>query len=690
LLEDESMTASTTNIRNIALAGHAGSGKTLLAEALLHRAEAIPAMGDLARGTTVCDFDPQERELGHSLDVALCHFNLGEIQVNLLDTPGSPELLGRSVAVLPAVETVGIVVNAASGVELGTRRMMEAARERGLDRIIVINRIDVAAPRLPELLEQLREAFGPECLPINLPAGGGERVVDCFFSKSGPATDFSSVEEAHRRIVEQVVEVDEPLMERYLAGEEDLPPSVLHEPFEKALREGHLVPVCFVSARTGAGIGELLKLVADLMPNPFECNPPPFVKGEGEDIEPVDVIPDHTRHALAHVFKVTIDPYAGRIAAMRVHQGRIREGAQYFLGDQRKPFRAAHLFKVQGKNLVPIPSAIPGDLCAVTKVDDLHVDAVIHDSHDEDHYHLNEPKNTAPMLGLALNPARHGDEQKLADALHRILAEDPSLRLDHVKSLNETVLYGHGELHLRVVLERMKRQSNVEVKTHAPSVPYRETITRVAEGHHRHKKQTGGAGQFGEVFLRVEPLPRGGGFEFATEVVGGAIPQQFILAVEKGVRQALETGAIAGFPMQDVRVVVHDGKTHAVDSKEVAFISAGRKAFIDAVTKAHPQVLEPIVSLSITAPASSIGSVTGDLSGLRGAIRDQSVLPGNLALIEASAPLAELRDYHQKLKSHTAGEGVYAMAFDRYEPAPPRVQNELMNAYSKRREQDVD
>jgi elongation factor G len=680
------MSYATADIRNIALVGQAASGKTLLTEALLFRAGAIRAMGELPRGTTVCDHDPLEKEYQHSLDSAVCHLDHQGKRINLVDTPGYPDLLGRALTILPAVETAAIVINAHSGIEISTRRMMEAATQRGVDRLIVVNKIDQNPAGLPELLEQIRAAFGPECLPINLPAEGGSKVVDCFFSREGAATDFSSVAEAHQKIIEQVVEVDEPLLERYLGGE-DVAEEQLHDAFEKALREGHLIPICFTSATSGAGVVELLDLIARLMPNPTEANPPAFVKGEGEFLEAVKVSPDSSRHVLAHVFKVSLDPYVGRISVMRVHQGTLKSGSQLLVGDARKAFKASHLYAVQGKSLQEIASALPGDLVAITKVDDLSYDAVVHDSHDEDHHHLQRPPGPPPMLGLAISPARHGDEQKLADAMHKLLAEDSSLRLEHVPALNETVLYGLGDLHLKVAIERMKRVFNVEVKTHVPSVPFRETITRTAEGHHRHKKQTGGAGQFGEVFLRVKPLPRGSGFEFEDDTVGGSIPAQLMAAVEKGVRQVLDSGAVAGFPLQDVRVEVYDGKTHPVDSKEVAFVSAGKKAFLDAIAKAHAIVLEPIVNLTVTAPAGSIGNITGDLVSMRGAIKDQSVLPGNLAVIEARAPLSEVRDYHQKLKAHTAGEGVYTMEFSHYEPAAPRVQNDLVTRHSKRQQQ---
>jgi len=672
---------TTDDIRNIALVGQSGAGKTTLVEALLLKAGAIKQAGSVDRGTTVCDFDPLEKAHKHSLDSALaCLDHLGT-HVNLIDTPGYPDLMGRALSVLPAVETCAVVVNAQSGVETVTVKMMEAARERGLDRLIIVNRIDAEQTDLPALLKQLREAFGPECLPLNLPAGGGREVVDCFFQPSGKATDFSSVAEAHTAIIDQVVELDEKLMEVYLEQGEELSPEQLHEPFERALREGHLVPVCFVSATTGAGVDRLLEVFAKLMPNPTEGNSPKFLKGEGAEAQPIEIVPEAGRHALAHVFKVSIDPFMGRLGVFRIHQGRITKDSQLFIGDGRKPFKVGHLFKLQGREHSEIAAGVPGDICAVAKIDDIHFDAVLHDSHDEDHIHLQSVRFPEPMHGLAIEAKARGDEQKISDALHKLCAEDQSVVVEHHATLNETVLRGLGELHLRIVLEKLKDRYNVDVATRPPRIPYRETIVAKAEGHHRHKKQTGGAGQFGEVFLKIEPLPRGGGFEFVDDVVGGAIPRQFIPAVEKGIRQALGAGPVAGYPVHDIRVRVYDGKYHTVDSKEVAFATAGRKAFLDAFRNAMPVVLEPLVETAITAPSKAIGDITADLSGRRGRINKTDVLAGGRTTITALVPLSELENYQSKLKSMTGGEGSYSIAFSHYDPVPARTQKELADAY---------
>ncbi|MDH3219843.1 MAG: elongation factor G [Gammaproteobacteria bacterium] len=671
---------STDNIRNIALVGHAGSGKTSITEALLYQSGMIANPGTIERGNTVSDFEPQEKELQHSLDTSVCHFDHGGTHVNLLDTPGYPDFVGRSISALAAVDSIAIVINAQTGIEAITRQMMEIAMERGLSRMIIINKIDAPESNLPGLLKQIQEAFGTECLPLNLPSADCSSVVDCYFEHGDTKTAFSSVEAAHTAIVDQVVEINEELMSLYLEQGEELSPEQLHDPFEQALREGHLVPVCFISARTGAGMPQLLDVFERLMPNPLERNPPQFLKGEGDAAQPIEVVADPGKHVLAHVFKVVIDPYVGRLCIFRIYQGTVQTGMQLFIGSSRN-FKVAHLYKVQGKQQTAVSSAIPGDICAVSKIEEITFDDVLHDSHDEDHHHLQPFVPPLPMYGLAIRPIRHGDEQKLSTALHKLEAEDPSLRVDHRAALNETVLNGIGELHLRIVLAKMKDQYNVEVETQPPGIAYRETVTRPAEGHHRHKKQTGGAGQFGEVFLKIEPLSRGAGFEFVNQVAGGAIPSQFIPAVEKGVRQVLDQGPLAGYAMQDIRVIVYDGKHHSVDSKEVAFLAAGKKAFIDAIMKAAPIVLEPIVKTSIVVPASCVGDITGDLAARRGMISGTLSQPDNRIEITAEVPLGELDNYQSTLKSVSGGEGNYKIVFSHYSPVPPAKQKELADAY---------
>jgi elongation factor G len=668
---------TTDRIRTIALVGQAGSGKTTLAEALLAQAGAVPAPGSVERGTTVCDYTPLEKSLQHSLKLAVASFETKGARIHLLDSPGYPDFLGHSLPALAAVETAAVVINAQNGLEMMTGRFMHWAAKRGLDRLIVVNKID-AASDLEALLERIRQAFGKECLPLNLPAGGATRVSDCFFAPSGES-DFSSVEEAHKRLVDQVVEVDEGLMALYLE-KGSVEPEQLHAPLERALREGHLIPVVFTSAKTGAGVAELLEVIVKLLPSPSEGNPPVYIKTAADGADPAEMRaePDPSRHVLAHVFKIEIDPYVGRLAAFRVHQGRVTPGTQLFIGDGRKPIKAGHLYMLRGKQQMEVAEALPGDICAIAKIDEIRFDHILHDAPEDANIHAQPLELPQSIFGLAVQPRKRGEEQKVSDVLHRLIAEDPCFRVEHNAQANETVIRGLGEMHLKTALEKIATQYKLDLDTRPPSVPFRETVTARAEGHSRHKKQTGGAGQFGEVFLRVEPLARGAGFEFVDAVKGGVIPSVYIPAVEKGVRAVLDSGYLAGYPLQDLRVVVYDGKSHPVDSKEVAFIAAGRKAFLDALAKARPIILEPIVDIDVALPEEKMGDIAGDLSARRGHIKgSEAPRPGALRLA-AQAPLSELESFPSRLKALTAGQGSYTLEFSHYEPAPGPLQQRLV------------
>lgn len=687
------MSYSTEQIRNVALAGHPGAGKTVLFEALLHAGGALQTAGTIERGSTVSDFDPIEKDRGHSIDAAIAsidHAAAGQqlVHVNLIDTPGYPDFRGPTLSALAAVETVAIVVDADAGIGYGTRRLMEHAKARNLCRVIIVNKIDHPGAKLGALLDELRETFGTEVLPLNLPADGGKRVVDCFWQSTGDS-NLGPVADWHQKIIDQVVEVNETVMDHYLdLGESGLQGDELHDAFEQCLREGHLVPVCFVSARSGAGVRELLDVAEKLFPHPGEANPPPFVKGSGDDAAPIEAKPDPAAHVIADVFKIVNDPFVGKLGIFRVYQGTVRKDTQLFVDDGKKPFKVAHLFKLKGKDHVEVAQAIPGDIAAVAKIDELHFDAVLHDSHDEDQIHLAPLAFPKPMFGLAIEAARKGQEQKLATALHKLAEEDPCFHVEHETETNETVIRGLSDLHLRINLERLKDKHGVEVDARPPRIAYRETVGAKAEGHHRHKKQTGGAGQFGEVFLRIEPLPRGGGFEFVDQVKGGTIPGQFLPAVEKGVRQVLASGAIAGHPLQDVRVIVYDGKHHAVDSKEVAFVAAGKKAFLDAIAKAEPRVLEPIVHLEVNAPEQHMGDISGGLASKRARINGTDSARGGEIVVKAQVPLSELEGYAAELKSVTAGRGRYSLDFSHYEPVPAQMQQKLVEAYRPKHEED--
>lgn len=672
---------SVQSIRTLALVGAAGSGKTTLSEAMLAHMGVINTMGSVERGNTVSDFDPHEIAWQHSLQTSLLHGHVNGKRIHWLDTPGMLDFIGHSMAALEAVETAAIVINASTGVDPTAIRMMRYAAERHMDRLIIVNKIDAAEADLPALLAQIQETLGRECLPVNLPADGASRVVDCFFNRKG-SSDLGEVATAHHALIEQVVDVDEAFLERYLE-DGDIPATELHEPLEVALAQGHLIPVCFVSAQTGAGVAELFNVIDALLPNPCESNPALFSQGEGEAATTIPGNPDPDAHVLAHVFKVSIDPYVGKIAAIRVHQGTIRPGSQLWIGDGRKPFKVAHIYLQQGKQQMALEAAVPGDLVTLVKVDDLVFDAVLHDAADDAHITLKPLSFPWPVHGLAISPQRHGDEQRLWEIVRKLVAEDPCLRMEHVASTNETVVFGLGDLHLRLLLARLKDNHQFEVDTSTPRIEYRETISQNAQAQYRHKKQSGGAGQFGEVHLRIEPLARGKGFEFVDAIKGGVIPGQFIPAVEKGIREVLSEGAVAGYPVVDVRVTVYDGKHHTVDSKEVAFVSAAKKAFLAAINQASPQILEPIARLIIRCPEDAIGHVTGDVSARRGMILGTDSHRHGGVSITAAVPIAELADYQTRLNALTAGQGRYHLSLSHYEAVPHDVQQALMAGYQR-------
>lgn len=678
---------TTADIRNLAFTGSAGAGKTTLIETMLGAAGVIGRVGRVEDGNTVSDYDDLERDVKHSLDSALVHFDHEGKHINIIDTPGGGDFIGKAISVLPAVETVAVVIDPAVGINPIVRRVMKVAEERRLPRMIIINKIDSGGDMM-ELLGTIQETFGSVCQPINLPAGGGTAVVDCFGSSEGDS-DLGDVSDFHTGIIDQVVEVDEALMEKYLESG-SVEPGELHDAFERALREGHLVPVCFCSARESVGVPELMHVMAALCPNPTEGNARPFLAGDDEYTPESDP----SKPLVAHVFKVASDPYVGKLCVFKVHQGHLGADVSPRVGDGRKGVRVGHVFKLQGKEHTEIDSVIAGDIGAVAKIDDIDYDVTLHTGDISETLRFQSIPLQKPMFGLAIEGTSKGAESKMGDALRKMQAEDPTFVVDRVQATGETVIRGLGEQHLRVKLRMLKERYGIEVETHPPKVAYKESIRGKGDGHHRHKKQSGGSGQFGEVFLRIEPI--GGdeangdnnGLLFVDDTFGGSVPKQFLPAIEKGVRRVMEEGAIAGYPMFNVKVSVYDGKHHPVDSKEVAFMTAGRKAFIDAVKKAQPVLLEPIVAMEITVPADMIGDISSDLSGRRGRIQGTDMLPGNQAVVQAEAPLSEVMTYSSQLKSMTAGAGSYSMEYSHDEAAPPNIQADVVASFKPQEDDD--
>ncbi len=672
------------DIRNVVLLGHSGAGKTTLAEALLHRCGVVTRMGSVEAHTTVSDFEPEAHAHGVSTGASVLFATRDGCELNVIDTPGAPELVGQALAATPAVETALIVVNAAAGIELSTRRLFHAAGEAGLARMIVINKIDLAPAGLPELVRSLKDTFGPELHCINLPTGGGTDVTDCFDHDAGPS-DFGSVAAEHREMLESSIELDDAQLERYLAGETiDL--AELRRCFVAAMTRGHVVPILFTAARAEVGVDDLLHILCAEAPSPATARPRRLRK----DGALVDVRCDPDAPLLGHVFKIATDPYLGKIAMIRLLQGKLDASTSFVYGADKKPHRAGHVLKVEGRDHPEVDTvAYAGDLVALAKVEDLPVDAILHAPGTPDVYAAVTPRYPRPMYALAVEPTTKQDEVKLLAALTRLCEEDPTLACVHDAQTRELVLSGLGGLHLRIALEKLENRFKLSVRSRAPRVAYRETITARAEGHHRVKKQTGGAGQFAEVFLRVEPLPRGAGFEFVDDVYGGAIPTQFIPSVEKGVRDALAAGPLAGYAVEDVRVTVHDGKAHAVDSKDVAFRTAGKQAFRDAFRNARPALLEPIVTLEISAPERHVGDVTADLKTRRGRVLGVDTVPGTAtALIHAQVPAAELGEYSGQLRGLTGGHGSFITEPSHYDHVPAAVQKKVVAAFQPQAEDE--
>ncbi len=672
------------DIRNIVLLGHGGSGKTTVAEAVLHRCGVITRMGSVEEANTTSDFEPEARQHKHSTSTTLLYATHEGKEINLIDTPGYPDFIGQALAALPAVETAVIVVNAQAGIEINTRRLYHAAGEMGLARMIVINKIDVGGENLETLVEQLKATFGPELHCINLPKDYGRDVVDCFDHDTGEA-DFGSVKAIHQEMLESVVEVDDAKMEKYLSGETiDL--AEMRACFITAMNQGHVVPILFTAAKSEVGIDDLLHILVDDVPSPVTAKPRRLKMGDGEAAEMIEVPCDAAKPLLAHVFKVTTDPYVGKLAMIRILQGKMDNNTQFVCGGEKKSHKTGHVLKVEGKDHPEFGNAFAGDIVALAKVEDIRPNQLLHEPNAPNDRQPITPKYPTPMYSLAIEPKNRGDEVKISGALHKLAEEDSTFTVTHDAQTHELVVNGIGDLHLRVMLEKMKNRFNLEVNTKPPKIPYRETIQIKAEGHYRHKKQTGGAGQFGEVYLRIEPLERGKGFEYVNDTFGGSIPQQYIPSVEKGVRDVLEGGAIAGYPLQDVKVAVYDGKYHAVDSKDIAFRIAGKNAFKDAIGKAKPTLLEPIVNMEITIPEQYMGDITGDLNGRRGRVIGVDSLPGGMAVIRAQAPLAELGTYNGQLRSVTSGQGSFIMELSHYDLVPPQVQAKIVAAYKPKEE----
>jgi elongation factor G len=677
----------TETIRNVVLVGNSGAGKTQLAEAMLHAAGATTRLGTPQEGNTVSDFEPEEKDRQTSIFTSVLNLKWKGVQINLLDAPGYADFIGSALWAMHATDTAVLVLSASAGVDIHSQRYFQLATEQKMARLIVVNRSDAENVDLERVVTQIREAFGPQCRLMSVPVGQGpgfKGVIDAFAKAEG-ADALIDMASSHSDLVESIVEADESLMERYL-GDEKIAPEELSGAFTKALQTGTVVPILFASARKEIGVAEVLDLVAAYTPNPRQARPRAARKGAAADAPEVTLVSDPKGPLVAQVFKVVADPYVGKVSYLRVFSGTLLADSPARIGDDRRETKIGHILRVQGKETQSISQAVAGDIVGVAKVDELSIGRTV--SSGGEPLIMSEPKMPVPMYSLALQPKTRGDEQKISECLAKVLEEDTTLKTTRDRQTNELVVSGMGDIHLTTLLARLRRRYQLEVDTKPPKIPYRETISATADGHYRHKKQTGGAGQFGEVYVRVEPKERGAGFEFVDDTFGGSIPKQFLPAVEKGVREALEQGVIAGYPFGDVLVAATDGKSHPVDSKEVAFKIAGRMAFKDAVLKAKPVILEPYVNLAVTVPDEYLGSITGDLNSRRGRIMGMDAGAGGSQTIKVQVPLAEVAQYNTQLRSITGGQGTYTMEISHYEPVPPYVQQTIIDSAAKAKEEE--
>lgn len=672
--------AGIEDIRNIVLLGHGSSGKTSLAEAILHKTGKINRLGTIEEKNTISDFDEEEKERGHSIHSALLHTAHSGKLINLIDTPGYPDFAGAALTSIPAVDCCVIVISAAAGIEINTRKLFNAAADAGKARILVVNKIDAENADLPELIKNIQATFGIHCRCANLPSEDKQAVIDCIKNDKGqsPVMDAS---QAHTELIESVIEADDSLMEAYLGGQQ-IEQAKIASVFVKALIEGKIVPILFTNARKEIGVIELLNFITEYAPSPVQAKPAVPISGENK----IEIKADPAAPLTALVFRIGLDPRSNmKYASMRIFSGTLKSDAAIFRNTDKKGIRPGHVLKTQGAEISEIDSGSAGDIVTLAKIEELQIGDLVHDGKASGKFQM--PNLPAPMFSLALEPASKGDEQKLSSAMEKLTEEDVCFKVSRDRQTKELIISGLGDLHLRVMLSKMSKRFKLAVNTKPPKIPYRETITQKADGHYRHKKQTGGAGQFGEVYLRVEPAPRGSEppMQYTWDIFGGSIPGQYEAPIAKGIQEVMENGVVAGFPMQDIKVSIYDGKHHPVDSKEVAFRAAGKGAFIDAVEKARPCLLEPIVNMEITIPAEYVGDIAGDLSSKRGRVQGQDMLAGNMMVIKSQVPLAEIANYDSQLKSVTGGQGSYSMTLSHYEVVPPQVQQMVIAQYAKQK-----
>jgi elongation factor G len=682
------------DIRNIAFCGHGTAGKTTLVDKFLNKTGTVKRPASVDDKTSICDFDEEEKQHKYTIEASIVHFEHAGKHFNVIDTPGYPDFIGQAISAIRAVDVAVIVINAHSGIGVNTRRVFKEAGEAGLGRIIVINKMDTENIDFPKLLKSIQEMFGPACVPYNVPIGSGhdfKGVASVLHPPADTAGALADPKALSDKLLESIIEIDEEVTAKYFDGE--VPDDAhLAELTARAVAGGTLIPILCCAGKADVGVSELMDALAVCAPSPL------LVARKATDAsgKEVELKPDPAGPLVAQVFKTRIDPFVQKINYLRIYSGTLKKEETVHASSARKGLKIAQLFRVQASELQPIDAAGAGDIVALTKMEDLHTNATLGD------FTMAPIKFPTPMVGLAVTPKARGDEAKLSGALHKLVEEDPTFHIDRDLQTHELVATGMSELHLQLLRERLKRRDKVEVESHEPKIPYRETIQATAEGSYRHKKQSGGRGQFGEVHIRMYPFPEGtkpeefttkerfpsmrefhydkdSNFLWVDSIVGGTIPNNFLPAVEKGFKERLAKGVIAGYRIKNVCVEVHFGKHHPVDSSEAAFKTAGSMAFRNVFQQARPSLLEPIVTLHVTVPGDKLGDISSDMSGRRGRVLGMDSAGGDLQTVNAVVPLAEVTTYARALSSITGGQGSYTMEFSHYDVVPGNIQKEIMD-----------
>ena len=697
------MARKPETIRNIALVGHGGSGKTTLADALLVKTGTVNANPSVDNGTSICDFDEVEKAHNHSIEASVTHFDHKGKRFNVIDTPGKPDFIGQAIGALAGVDCAAIVVNAPSGIEVNTRRVFNEAEKAGVGRMIVINKMDADNIEFESLVSNIQEIWGPRCVLLNVPLGQGAAFKGVAGTLKVPGDTAGALvdpAEISESLVESIIEVDEEVMERYFEGQQPTNDE-LSRLIVRAVVEGTLVPIVCTSGKSGAGLDELLDAFAMCAPSPVDVKR--TAKKDGEEVE---LKCDASAPLASQVFRTRIDPFVQKLSFVRVYQGTLKKDATVPCTTARKPIKLGPLLEVQAGETHAVDDAGPGDIVAIAKMDEIHTGASLGD------FVLPEISFPKPMVGLAVTPKSRGDETKLSGALGKVVEEDSTFHIDRDAQTKEMVMTGMSELHLKIVQEKLHSRDHVEIETKEPKIPFRETIQQKAEGRYRHKKQSGGRGQFGEVHIHVLPFPKGtdpeefcskdrfpsmkeynfdekNNFLFVNSIVGGVIPGNFMPAVLKGFQERMVKGCIAGYQIQDICVNVHFGKYHDVDSSEQAFKTAASMCLRNVFNDARPALLEPVVKMEITVPEEAVGDVYSDMSGRGGRVAGADAAGGGMQTVKAEAPLREVSTYNRTLSSMTGGQGSFTMEFSHYEAVPGDVQQKII-AQSKVEEDEED